>query len=210
MRRRPHLAVALLPLLLAGCFTGKRPSLSDDVFASGNTTGDPAVDAVLAKLDDVSASPSSLTAGYDVLTKFGEATHHATVTLDSASRAVTMDQVRYIQTGGGSQTCIASVCSPDLNPTAISDTQLTIDFYGASAARRLRVDAAAKIGPSTARTDTIAGQSATCVDVAQANNTAVYCALDSGPLAELDDADVRITLTSFSPTVDPQAFDPPA
>ena len=96
------------------------------------------------------------------------------------------------------------------SPAAISDTQLTIDFYATSAATRLRVDANAKIGPSTARAETVAGRPATCVDVAQSNNTATYCALADGPLAELDDADVRVTMTSYQPVADPQAFVPSA
>ncbi len=202
--------VCLLTVLAAGCATGQRPRFSDDSFGIGQRTGDPAVDAVLTGLDSVTASPHTFTATYDILTKYGEAPHSATVTVDGARRAVTVDRVRYLDIPDGSQTCVAEACSTGLNPAAISDTQLTIDFYATSAATRLRVDANAKIGPSTARAETVAGRPATCVDVAQSNNTATYCALADGPLAELDDADVRVTMTSYQPVADPQAFVPSA
>ena len=44
------------------------------------------------------------------------------------------------------------------------------------------------------------------MDVLQAGNTAVYCVLASGILARLDDADVKVTLTGYSTSVDPAAF----
>ena len=209
MRARWIVAVGLLSLLTAGCVTGKRARFSDDQFGPGQRSGDASVDAVLAELDGLSVAPGTFTATYDILTKFGEAKHSAAVTVDGASRSVVIDAVHYIDTPAGAQTCLSDVCSAGLNPAAISDTQLTIDFYGASAARRLRVDATAAIGPTTSRTETIAEQPATCVDVLQGTNTAVYCALTSGALAKIDDADVAVTLTSYTTTVDAQAFVPP-
>ena len=55
-------------------------------------------------------------------------------------------------------------------------------------------------------TDTIAGQNATCVDVPLPGGTAVYCALDNGLVAKLDDGDVLVTLTLYGEVVDPNAF----
>ena len=60
-------------LLLSGCMTGERPTLAE----SPTTTGDPAVDAVLDRLD--AAGEATFTAGYDVLTKFGNVSTPATV-----------------------------------------------------------------------------------------------------------------------------------
>lgn len=206
MRTGRIVTLGLLPLLFAACATGQRPRFSDDPFPPGQPTGEQAVDSVLTELDGVSTTPHTFTAHYDILTKYGEAKHSAIVTVDGSSRSVQIDDVHYIDVPGGTQTCIGQTCSTGLNAAAISNTQLTIDFYGASAARRLRVDANAKIGPSVSRAVTIAAQPATCVDIAQANNTAVYCALTGGGLAKLDDADVAVTLTSYAATADAQAF----
>ena len=43
----PSLAVAVLALSVTGCVTGDRPTLAE----TPSTTGDPAVDAVLGRLD---------------------------------------------------------------------------------------------------------------------------------------------------------------
>ena len=92
----------------------------------------------------------------------------------------------------------------------ISDTLITVDFYAADTAKRLRRDAAAKLGPATGYDEVIADQPATCVDVPLVGGTAVYCALASGLLAKLDDGDVAVTLTLYGDTVDASAFTPPA
>jgi hypothetical protein len=96
------------------------------------------------------------------------------------------------------------------DPQRISDTGVTYEFYAADTAKRLRRDAVAKVGPATASTQAIAGQNATCVDVPVTGGTAVYCALDSGLLAKLDDGDVLVTLTLYGATVDENNFIPPA
>src|SRR4051812_36528862 len=90
------LLAAAMALTLTGCFTGKRPSFSDDPFAKGSPTGDEQVDAVLARLD--ATAPGPLTATYDVLTKFGNTTHAAIVRVQGTDRAVTIGDVEYLQT----------------------------------------------------------------------------------------------------------------
>ena len=42
-----------------------------------------------------------------------------------------------------------------------------------------------------------------------ANGASTYCALDSGPLARLDAADVVIDMTSYAPEPDETAFTRP-
>jgi hypothetical protein len=213
-RRPPSvLAAALLAVVLAillgGCFTGERPSFADDQFGSGRPTGDPAIDAVLAKFDSVAAQPPTFTAAYDITVRFGNLHKSATVTVDGRDRTVTMDGVHYLQTPELIETCRDAICTTGLDPAAISDSQLTIDFYAADAAKRLRLDATAKIGPTASRTEQIAGQTATCVDVIQSTGTATYCVLDDGALAKLTDGDVYVTMTSFGATADPAAFASP-
>lgn len=202
----------VLPLLLlTGCQLGERPSFSSDPFPPGSLTGDPYIDAVLQRLDGVTSGP--VTAVYSVLRKYGNTEYTATVILSNGQRAVTLGNTKYLQTEPVVQTCAIDGSSPCVNgivAQASSDVGLTIDFYAADTAKRLRRDAQAKTGPSLTHTDTIGDQIATCVDTPLTGGTAVYCALDNGMLAKLDDGDVLVTLTMYSETADLTAFVPSA
>lgn len=197
-------AVALtLSLVLTGCFTGERPYFNDEPFPAGAMTGNAEVDTVLGRLDAVTTGP--VTAAYSVLTKFGNVTNPAVVILDAGARSVTIGNVRYIQTPAGAATCTEDgslPCSEELEPSRVSDIGVTIDFYAAEAATRLRRDFRAAIAPPTGRADVIAGQAVTCVEVPLPGGTAVYCVLDSGIVARLDDGDVAVMLTLFGPEAD--------
>lgn len=197
--------------MLSGCQLGERPYFSDDPYAEGTTTGDPVVDAVLAKLDAASTGP--LTAGYSGLVKFGSTEFSASVLLDGDQRLVTLSNAVYRDTPAGQQTCAADAsrgCEAGLLPARASDTQLTIDFYAADAATRLRRKAAAKVGPATERTATFGGQTAVCADLPLSDGvstfTASYCVLDNGIIALIDDSDVRIELALFLNSVDDTQF----
>lgn len=208
--RRAVLAIALSSLLLAGCFTGQRPFFGDsNAFPPGTMTGDPAIDAVLTKLDGATVGPA--TAAYTVLTKFGNKTSPAVVVLAPGKRSITIGNVHYVQTESSADTCTqdGSVpCVHGFDPQRISDVGITVDFYAADTAKRLRRDAQAKLGPAIASQETIAGQAATCVDVTVSGGTAVYCVLADGLVAKLDDGDVRIVLTLFGAIADPNQFSP--
>lgn len=196
-----------LVLLLAGCFTGKRPSLADDPFPPGSPSGDPAIDQVLAQLDQVNTGP--YTAEYSVLTKYGNTNRPASVAVDGGRRSVTVGDVRFLTLPSGAQTCLMNTtqpCSTSLDPARISDTQITPDFYAADAAKRLRRDATSIIGTPLAHVETIAGQTATCVDLPLPGGTSVFCVLAGGPLARLDDAAVSINLNSFVQVVAEESF----
>lgn len=203
-----HRAAALaLLVVLGGCFTGPRPSATTEPFRPGTTSGDPSIDAVLAQLDAVKDGP--FTADYTVLTKFGNITRPAAVTLAPSRRSVTVGDVRFITANNASQTCQldkTDPCAQTLELARISDTQITPDFYAGDAAKRLRRSAVARIGTPIAHTDTIAGQSATCVDIPVPGGVSQYCALTNGPLARLDDGALTITLTQYSPAVDESLF----
>ncbi|HAP75576.1 MAG TPA: hypothetical protein DCR14_05785 [Acidimicrobiaceae bacterium] len=197
--------------LLTGCQLGERPYFSDDPYAAGTPTGDPVVDAVLAKLDAASTGP--LTAGYAGLVKFGSTEFSASVLLDGDRRLVTLSNAIYRDTPEGQQTCAADgsrPCEQGLLAARASDTQLTVDFYAADAATRLRRKAAAKVGPATERTATFAGQAATCADLPISDGattfTVSYCVLDNGVIALIDDSDVRIELALYLNSVDATQF----
>ena len=210
MSRRSALTLFVCALALSGCITGKRPHFSDSTLpAAGTPTGDPAIDAVLSKFDAVTAGPA--TAVYEVLTKYGNTTNPASVALSPGKRNITIGSTRFLQTESSAQTCPVDgggPCANGFDSQPISNIGITPDFYAADAAKRLRRDATAKVGPSVARTDVVAQQPVTCVDVPVPNGTAAYCVLDNGMLAVLDDGDVRIALTVFGATVDPAAFTP--
>ena len=203
MSRLAPVVAALLAVAVPGCVTGERPRLAE----GASTTGDPAVDAVLGRLD--ASRLSRFTADYTVLTRFGGLTTPATVVQAAADRrSVTVGRIRFIFDGPTTATCQldSGECSATIDAGMISNTQLAPDFYGSSAATRLRRDAAARVGPTTASTQEIAGQVATCVSIPVTGATSVYCALDDGVLARLDAADVAIELTAHSAEPDEQQF----
>ena len=210
--RRGLVALALSTVLLAGCFTGERPYFTDaEQFPTGVPTGDAAVDAVLEKLEAATTGPA--TASYSILTKYGNVTNPALVVLSPGKRSVTVGNTRYIQTETLAVTCTedGSVpCVDGFDPQRISDTAVTVDFYAADTAKRLRRDADAKLGPAIASTATIAEQPATCVDITVPGGVAAYCVLDSGLVAKVDDGDVLVTLTLFGAVADENAFVVPA
>jgi hypothetical protein len=190
-------------VLLSGCMTGERPTLAE----SPTTTGDPAVDAVLDRLD--AADEATFTAGYDVLTKFGNVSTPATVSQSGPTkRSVTIGSVRFVTDGATTATCDLDdgTCSDSIDAARVSDTQLTPDFNASSAAARVRRDAGARVDATSASTTTIGGQSATCVTIPVTGAASTYCALDSGPLARLDAADLSIEMTSYSPSLDESLF----
>jgi hypothetical protein len=207
MTRRGAFALALSVVLLTGCFTGKRPSFTDDPFPPGTMTGDAAIDAVLTRLDAASTGP--VTAAYSVLTKFGNTTSQAVVVLDGSNRSVTIGNVHYVDTPGAQATCAqdASVpCADGLDASKVSNIGVTIDFYAADTAKRLRRDFRGMVGPSTAHVETIADQPVTCVDVPLSGGVAVYCVMDNGLIARLDDGDVAVNLTLFGEVADQTQF----
>ncbi len=214
-RHRRHAGITLARTLmfsfaatvaLAACATGPRPSFDADE-PSQQATGDPAIDAVLERLDRVGIE--QFTAGYTILTRLGGMESTATVVQASNSRrSVTINSVRFLDGTGTAATCdlMTAECEAVINDARVSDVQVTHDFYGSSFARRLRVDATRSLSPARGYTDTIGGQPATCADVPVSGGTKTYSALDSGPLARYDGNDVVIELVSSTPTPDETKF----
>ena len=196
----------LVALLLSACGTGQRPFFDADQ-PLGTTTEDPAVDAVLDRLD--AADLASFTAEYTILTRLGGLESDATVVqADNSRRSITINDVRFLDGPSNAATCnlTADECEAVINDARVSDVQLTHDFYASSAARRLRVDEARKLAPATGYELEIAGQTATCADVSVSGGTKVYCALDAGMLAKYDGNDLLIELVSVTDTPDETKF----
>lgn len=187
---------------LSGCITGERPSFPESRNSPGEPTGDPAADAVLQLLDN--AGSARFAADYSILTRLGSAeTDAEVVQLSAERRTVTIGDVQFSIDGTDATTCTLSSgeCSAGVRDNRISDVQVTHRFYAEAAAIRLRQDAGARIGNTDTQETQIAGSPATCVSIPVDGGTVQYCALDSGVLALLEDADVHIELTSYDGSV---------
>ena len=200
MRLFRSLAVAIVaPLLFSGCITGERPSFGSQA--------DPAIEAVLSKLD---TSIGPFTASYSILTRFGNFVTPVTVAIQNESeRSITFNDVRFLQSAAGYSTCTLSngSCSLIVNDAAISNLAVTHDFYGASPAARIRQDVTTMVGPAINSSEVYAGQNATCVQISFTSGTKKYCVLDNGILAYQDTPDLQITLLNLTDAVDPKLFE---
>jgi hypothetical protein len=203
---RTAMIAGLAALTLAACATGQRPSFDTDDPAQ-QATGDPAIDAVLERLDQVGLA--QFTADYTMLTRLGGIESSGTVVqADNSRRSITINDVRFLEGIGTETTCnlATAECEAIINDARVSDLLLTHDFYGTSFARRLRVDAGRSLSPAQGYTETIAGQPATCADVPVSGGTKTYCAVDTGPLARYDGNDVVIELVGLAATPDESKF----
>ncbi|MBV1893036.1 MAG: hypothetical protein KUG57_03250 [Ilumatobacteraceae bacterium] len=191
---------------LAGCFTGQRPSFENDEPLEAET-GVTEVDAILERLDAV--GPTQFTANYEILTRLGSQDSTATVVqADNSRRSITINDVRFIDSTDKTATCNlqSGECEATLNDARVSDLQMNHNFYARSFARRLRVDTNRRVGEVNGYTITQADQQVQCVDIPVTGGNVTYCALDSGPLARYDGADLFIEMTSFSDVPDESAF----
>jgi hypothetical protein len=190
----------------SGCVTGPRPSF-DDQQPADSTTGNQAIDDVLARLD--AATVAEFTADYEITTRLGDTTSTATVVQAPESRrSITVNGVRFLYDQGPVATCDLTTgeCEASINDARISDVGLTHRFYAEDFARRLRIDANRRIGEPVAHSITAGGLPALCVDVPVSGGIKTYCALADGPLAHYDGNDVVIDLTSYATTIDESAF----
>jgi hypothetical protein len=208
---RRTLIVTVVLSVATSCALGKRPTLEATPTAVGTMTGDEAIDGVLIRMDGV--GDSVFTAEYTALLAFGGTTSSVTVTQDGSAppslrRSVTIGDVRYISTNAATSTCSVAViaCSDGIDAARVSDTGVTPEFTFGDMAKRLRRDAVARIGTTTASTREIAGTTATCVDVPVTGGTKQYCVFDTGALARFVGGDVTIDATSFVLTVDESLF----
>lgn len=208
-RLRAGCAAAALLALLGGCALGERPYFEATPTAAGSMSGDPAVDAVLGRLDQVSSAVFS--AGYRTVLVFdGTMSEVVASQADPTRRSTTVNDIRFISEPAGNRTCTVSTgqCTPSIDAARTSNTGVTPDFVFGDVAKRLRRDAISRIGPTVASTADIAGQRATCVDVPVTGGVKVYCALDDGVLARMVSGDVTAELTAYEASSDPALFTP--
>ena len=192
--------------LLTACVTGERPSLEGDESAPGTPVGDAPIDAVLGRLENLTTQP--FTAEYTIVTKATGGTTNAMVAVDVDRRSITISNIRFLIEGSRTGTCNVQTgrCSNSIDDGRVSDIQVNHQFYGEAAARRLRTEATQRIATTATSAVTIAGLAATCVSVPLPAGSPIYCVLENGLLARMDNGDVNIELTSFSDGVDELAF----
>jgi hypothetical protein len=202
--RTRHVAALVLmcAAVLTACVTGERPTL----VAPPTIPDDPVAAAVLERLER--GGSASFTATYDITPTTTGVPTAATVVQAGDRRRTVIGTVEYLRDGSTTRTCFSGdvECTTGFDETRISNLNITHEFWGRSAAARLSLEAGRAVGTTTGRTETIAGVSATCADVVvpaqEGAGTLVYCAIDAGPLALYNGADVRIELTSFTSEVD--------
>lgn len=192
---------------LTGCFTGERPTLAADA-TMGASVGDPAIDEVLQRL--AAGDDATYTATYEITNNFGPITRDAVVVqAPDRRRSITIGHIRFLIEGASTATCDLDTdvpCSTTIDDAAVSDMQITHQFYGRSVADRLRTDAQRKVDYSDSYEDEFAGRTARCVGVQVAGGAKRYCALDNGVLASYAGPDVVITLVGFDPEPDESRF----
>lgn len=200
-------ALVGIGVLASGCLTGERPTLADDAVI-GAPVGDPASDAVLEHL--TASATASFTASYEITNNFGPVTRDATVVQTAdRRRSITIGHVRYLIEGPATATCdleAGGPCRNRIDDAAVSDLQVTHQFYARSASDRLRTDAQRRVGPTEGYEAEIAGRTARCVSVPVSGGSKVYCVLPEGVLALYQGPDVLITLTAFDDEPDLAAF----
>jgi hypothetical protein len=191
---------------MAACATGPRPTLAEGT-SIDEPIGDIATDLVLAQFAQLDAA--AFTASYTITNNFGPIIREAIVTHDGIERrSVTVGEVRFLLIPDGSSTCrlLTGDCTDGANDAAISDLQVTHQFYSRSAAARLRNDASRRVGPTDSYTAEIAGQQVSCVSVPVAGGSKVYCVTSTGVLAAYQGPDVLIELIEYSNQVNQDLF----
>lgn len=195
---------AVAAIVMSGCFTGERPTL-----AQQPSTGSATVDAVIERVDSVSAA--EYTAHYEVFTVFTNQTTAVSVSqAEPSRRSLTIGDIRYLVDGQRTRTCTVSTgdCVDTLDASRVSDVQLTPDFFGTSLSARLRRDVSMAMAEPTGSTEEIHGQSSTCAAIPLDGGPVTYCVFDNGVLARLDAFDVDVTMTGYTTSADETLFTP--
>ena len=211
-RSRPVLraaaAVVLAAAALTGCALGQRPSLGEAPTAAGDMTGDPLIDEVLRRLDQVGTAQFG--AEYTAVQAMGGATSTVRIAQQSPTqRSVTVGDIRFLTNGADTRTCDLAVgtCEAGIQAQRISNTGIqTPDVAFGDLAKRLRLDATARIGPPATTELDIAGERALCVDVPLSRGTVRYCAMANGVIARYSGGDFSLDLVSYAPVPDAALF----
>lgn len=193
--------ITLLAVMLAGCATGERPTLLDVPMVE-----DPAIAQVLDALSV--AEDREFSAEYVITTNFGGGSVSATVVHEQTRWSVTIGNVRFLSDDSGQRTCdlTASTCRSGLDDTAVSNTQVTHQFWSRAMVNRLRTDSERNVAPARGSEAVQAGEPAVCVIVPVLGGEKTYCALVVGPLSLYGGPDVTIELVGWSNDINPDYF----
>jgi hypothetical protein len=194
-------------LILAGCMTGERPSFSTEP-AEQTSTGDPAIDAVLAHLTEPAEGEGPLVAEYDVLRKFGGERARVVLARDTDRWSLTIGTLRYLDVGGRRSTCDleTQTCTDGFDESRLSEVLTTTSFATHAAEVRLRRAGADATGDARGSRRRIGGVRATCAEIDVPGGVVLWCTIPQGLLALQDTADMRVDLVSVETTVETGQF----
>ena len=205
--------VAALAVVIAGCSSSSKSSSSSSSSSSGGSSS--ATTAGGSGSGGVSGKISSIT---ESINGAKNATFKAvyTETAGGQQQTITIEQAppnsllssggsRIITTSSGTTACQTGAgCTP--LPAGTPNPSAALAQAFSPTAALTAIQAAANQPGVTVDTETIAGQSSTCVSVTAGGQNAKYCVTDSGILASESTTGASFTLTSYSTTVPASDF----
>jgi hypothetical protein len=193
------LLVGMLVAVAPGCMEGKRPVLIPVAEADDRSTGDPAVDTVLRRLE--LSETATFEARFEIHTLLGNTFTTAEVAQDGLKRrAVRLGDVLYRDGSDRDPvTCntTSGTCEAGLDDALVASLMVTRTFFSTSAVARLHQAGRVAEGAATLEDRTIAGVDTVCVTVPVTGGSPQYCATAQGVLAGYIGADARITLLEY-------------
>lgn len=201
--------------VLTACQTGERPSFDTVPSDSGAAPADqddsgpsPELTAFIELLS--SPPPPGETATYSIVQATQGVTAAATLVRDSDRTALDVRDAQFRESDGQQETCerASGVCASGYAEQRLSDLQITSGFWGPALRTTLASPTlAARIGPITTFSRTIAGQQATCIEIPGPSRVDRYCVLPSGIVATVETAAVNVELTEYRASFDESIWD---
>ena len=207
----PTIAGLVILVTLAGCVTGKRPTLGAKVDSSKPISQQAlnieAVDAVLVPLE--SSESLTYTAKYTITPTTGTTEVEAVVSQQPGQRSVTIGDIRFLH-GATDVTCnlTKKVCEPGMLDQRVSNIPgASSTFDRGSPAAKMRITAPLRKTTLYASKEAFELQVTTCVNFPNGKAADTYCIVPTGQLARVERTEANIVLTSLSPEPNPALFE---
>ena len=210
MSVRRTLPILVSSLVLAGCMTGERPTLSSEVTTTGSEdVADPVIATLIDLLADPPRAAEPYVATFEVLKKFGDTTSEVVIARLGKRWSLTVDDLRYLDLAGTRSTCdlTSGECTDGFDESRVSDVLTSTGFTNDAAVARLRHDAETAVAEARASDSEYAGEAATCAEIDVPGGTELWCVSELGLVVLQDTADVRSELVSLTGDVPPTSFD---